>query len=487
MSQFEVRDDKYKDSFQSRKTFKHNSGDLIKLFPFSTDSKASDKSEVDLVTFYGVTGEFYRACLNIAFSRKPSKDDLVASIVSSVETDDISFLIDIISKLIYTEENDLSLFNVDVLPHLCFSSPNVKLDKLHRFICSLLIDNTTKTIVKANNNHRSVNILYNLVVSELNKLSNSTARGGESDRYYQGNLVKKIRAMFNSDLNNLSGLDEFYLKNVSSLIKYYYFLYISQLSFHLERMFDYKSDFYPVYFTLEWEKLSRSRMAVDHGWLKLKSSLIPIFAHSNTLEMLNTINFDRVPVSINYPFTYEDIFGAVMVMSIEQQNLFAYSVSNLINKYKENFAEVNWTVFEDKFLLPANAIYTSFHCFSLIYRLYSMIKFQFEYPNFKSAYVSYSSWFKSFVDLNYIKLRGSLGPSLKIDREHLLMFTELSILSTGKDKILVNVLWGELEKRGLWFDDRSKHEIILFFEKNNSLEKKSDSGDAQYIKRLFNK
>jgi DNA phosphorothioation-dependent restriction protein DptG len=84
-------------------------------------------------------------------------------------------------------------------------------------------------------------------------------------------------------------------------------------------------------------------------------------------------------------------------------------------------------------------------------------------------------------------LRGSLGGSLKIDRDLLLMMTELAIMSEGDgyDKILVNKLWEQLERRGFYFDEKTKQAVIVFFGKINTLEKKSDSGDAQYIKRLY--
>ena len=39
-----------------------------------------------------------------------------------------------------------------------------------------------------------------------------------------------------------------------------------------------------------------------------------------------------------------------------------------------------------------------------------------------------------------------------------------------------------MEHRGLFFDRDSKNKIIELYEKLNLIEKKSDSGDAQYVR-----
>ena len=62
----------------------------------------------------------------------------------------------------------------------------------------------------------------------------------------------------------------------------------------------------------------------------------------------------------------------------------------------------------------------------------------------------------------------------------LLFFTRLCV---GKeDKIRLKTFWKRLERRGIFFDRKTKEEVVNLFEKINLLEKKSDSGDAQYVK-----
>ena len=61
------------------------------------------------------------------------------------------------------------------------------------------------------------------------------------------------------------------------------------------------------------------------------------------------------------------------------------------------------------------------------------------------------------------------------------MFTKI-ILAEHDGKVKLSVLFDKFEERGLVFDRESKRKIIELFEKMNFLEKRSDSGDAQYVK-----
>ena len=40
-------------------------------------------------------------------------------------------------------------------------------------------------------------------------------------------------------------------------------------------------------------------------------------------------------------------------------------------------------------------------------------------------------------------------------------------------------------KRGIYLDKQSQESIVEFYEKLNLIEKKSDSGDAQYVKGIL--
>jgi DNA phosphorothioation-dependent restriction protein DptG len=481
---FKINDQRFISSFESSKGLQHNKGNLIKLFPFATDKKYLAESITDFESFNGITGEFFRACLDMQFNKTPSKSDLLEAVVDLVNTKHKIQLKNTVKALTYNESDDLYLFNANILPHLSLKSNNSKLRTIQEFIVNLLVDDEVKAIIKSSNGNKHENILYNLVIDRLDALSEKTEREDDFSGYYQGELVTKIRNLFKGDLGNLSQLEEFYVANVSQLIKYYYFYYVTQLSFRLADFFDTSRDIHPVYFTLTWEKLSRSRLALEHGWRKVETGATTLFAHANTLELLNTIDFGKTFNQIISPFTYREVEAGVDAMSEDEEKNFAFVVNQLITRYQSKL-DYKWELFEESYVKPEGEIYEKYHSLSLIYRLFSMVKHQFENSARSAAYADFSTWYKLFVKANYFKLRGNLGGSLKIDRDLLLLMTELSIMSTGKDKILVNALWVEFEKRGIYLDEKSRREVFTFFEKSNILEKKSDSGDAQYVKRLY--
>ena len=61
----------------------------------------------------------------------------------------------------------------------------------------------------------------------------------------------------------------------------------------------------------------------------------------------------------------------------------------------------------------------------------------------------------------------------------------ITALCVKEDRIKLNDLFKEYERRGLFFDRYSKEEIINLLNTWNLIDKKSDSGDAQYVKSIL--
>ena len=49
----------------------------------------------------------------------------------------------------------------------------------------------------------------------------------------------------------------------------------------------------------------------------------------------------------------------------------------------------------------------------------------------------------------------------------------------------LNCLFAEFERRGVFMDATTREHVIAYYEKLNIIEKKSDSGDAQYVKGIL--
>ncbi|MCX2478373.1 DNA phosphorothioation-dependent restriction protein DptG [Pedobacter sp. MC2016-15] len=491
---FIINEIKYKSSFINAKGFTHNKGNLIKLFPFATDTTSLTESAHDFRTFKGATGEFFRVCRDLSFTKVLDKEELIGSILKDVYTEHAFELKNLLTELFFDEDNDLVLFDPEILPHLNNKSQNVKLKNLQAFISNLLIDEeVTELVSNIFTARRENNIIYKLVLEHLTHTAKGEPNTQDRSGTYEGRIALDIRQLFKDDLRQLIAFPDFFIENISVLIKYYYFQYIIRLTTQLNYMFNDDRKASPLFYSLEWEKLSRSRFCLESGWNKLEHSMEDSFVHANCLELLNTIEGNYGCFATGKPFTYEEILDTVKNMPPEGQNDLSIKVHRLIEDYmgaiqkaeKDN-ERFNWSNFTQQESDETKS-WTEHHSLKLIDRLFQLIRYQFKNTGRRKPYAEYKLWFTNFVKSSYIKYRGSLGATLKIDRALLLLLTELSILSSKSDKIILNRLWTDFELRGLFLDHESKKEVIIFFDKINILEKKSDSGDAQYVKSLLMK
>ena len=82
----------------------------------------------------------------------------------------------------------------------------------------------------------------------------------------------------------------------------------------------------------------------------------------------------------------------------------------------------------------------------------------------------------------FLKQRGSLGYLFNITHDFLILMTAVIVKD---ERMPFKTLLKEFEKRGVAFDRHSVEEIIAVFNSHNILDKKSDSGDAQYVKPIL--
>ena len=72
---------------------------------------------------------------------------------------------------------------------------------------------------------------------------------------------------------------------------------------------------------------------------------------------------------------------------------------------------------------------------------------------------------------------------LNLTEETLIFLTKVCI--KDQEMMRLNDVFNEFELRGVYLDNISKEQVMRYYEKLNLIEKKSDSGDAQYVKRIL--
>jgi len=477
------------DVYLTNGKFKHHTGKSIKLMPFITNNKNLSEISSDLKSFQGVVGECFRLSKNKIFDKsfntdketsfkKKLRDHIIKNALGKVDSDNTEQFKNIIINLFFEEDADLIKFNKQVLPFMNFSFEHSQLNETARFFYDIFLDEETLTsddLISGSND----NLFYKLIVECLPKLKTKTTN---KEIKYK-NIFHDIRNQFLIDFNFLVSNEESFLKHIEDLFKYYYFFYLSQLSQKLNS-FGENDKNKPVYFSMDWEVLSQSRKAYQYGWKSFAYSLEGLFAHANTIELMNyiTINDEKLGDYVSAKQKYaqlQDNEKEELINKIKELSSF---YTNHITVFE---AGANWEKGENEislFLERNKHRYIDEISVELI-SLYKRVKYQFDNSSRKSAHDKYGNWLFTFCKSNYTKTRGRLGLTTILNQDLLLFLTKLCV--GNEDKIRLNLLWERLKLRGIIFDEVTKTEVIKLLERINLLEKKSDSGDAQYVKSII--
>jgi DNA phosphorothioation-dependent restriction protein DptG len=283
----------------------------------------------DLQSFQGIVGECFRLSNDKMFDKSFSTDKkssfkkklrnhILTEVMGKVNSDNSEEFKDIVINLFFEEDGGLIKFNKQVLPYMNFITDHAQLNETARFFYDIFLDSETlngKKLTSSNND----NLFYQLIVDSLPELSNK--KSSNTSKQYE-NLFKEIKVLFLEDFKFLACNEETFLKHIEDLFKYYYFFYLTQLS-HRFNSFGRSEGINPIYFSMDWETLSESRLSYQYGWKKLADDLNGLFAHANTIELLNYITINGDPIG-----DYLSIKRKWTELSLDEQK-------QLIDKIKE--------------------------------------------------------------------------------------------------------------------------------------------------------
>ncbi|EHK2327201.1 DNA phosphorothioation-dependent restriction protein DptG [Clostridium perfringens] len=436
----------------------HKQGSRFKLLPYAANEKTL------VYDFSGVLGSFSRCISDKEIKGEFNCEEFIEEVAEQVgeyegNLSEETFK-DIIRTIFIKEEN---LVNFDIKTLNYISSTNAD-EKIARFLYSVLVDENIK---KEALNHYDIevdNILYKLVLKALPILKEKQYQMDEYKCY-----IPYIKEIFIKDFRFLIKNEELYKNSLKRLLEYYYMFYVSQLSIKLDQFENAELDkVEKIYYTLSWESTSKNRTAYRLGWNLLKNKVNSLFSHAITLELLNTNNCKE---QLGYT-ELSEIYSTLDKSELEE------NLKEVVDAYQNQVKDVSW----DEFKITSKQ--SSVNGFNEVYRLYDSLEYQFERKDSRNrAYKAYRNWFIKFVEKNFAKRRGALGYNLNLTEDDIILMTKICI--NDKKKLKLNVLFEEFEKRGLFFDMDSSKKIIQLYEKLNLLEKKSDSGDAQYVRSVL--
>ncbi|WP_102345888.1 DNA phosphorothioation-dependent restriction protein DptG [Bacillus sp. Marseille-P3661] len=463
-------DREYLNELFTKKT-NHDTGKTLDVLPFTSQTGAiRDK-------FHKVMGEYVRNICQLKYDEKSlgnrefyvssKENELSEYIASNVEFNNDDEMYD------FTRFLDQYLFSQDEIKPIhpfLFNYMSIKVDKdklenelkkYGQFLNEVFGKNNSE-ITSIFTTKDSEDILTELILSKMDALKETKVKSVQ----YQP-LLNSFSELYKEDLIYLSKYKDYFLASFPLLTHYYVFMYACQLLLKFEQYTE--SDFnkvHPLYFALEWESISKRRKAADEleGFKFIKEKSINLFRHIHTISHLshNSLNEDN-KAGISF-MPYSELYDRIKAKGNEYEQEFLKELKQWIQDYSI-YKKVN--VVDHSEDLPA-AFRVLFTCLK----------------EGMSANVC-KKYGENIEDLGanqFIKTRGSLGQVLNVKHEFLLLLTAVSV----KDKrIPLNELFKEYEKRGIKFDRYSKKEIIKLFDNLNILDKKSDSGDAQYVKPIL--
>lgn len=468
--EFEIDEKIFKKDYGIDKgSIKHSTGKNIKLLPYTT--KYEKKHNEQIKKFNYCIGEFCR----LIYNKKLKKEEVnlmdIDLFIKEVDADlnDKVALKLIIKEIFFDGNGNMNTFHPKLLNYISMPKSDYNAS-LAKFLYDVLLNDDqgekVKDKIKKCFDYIPDNVMELLILNNLPQLDED-----KNSKILYKNVCSNVSGLFKEDLDFILEDPELFTEEFENLLEYYYFFYVSQFVIKTSKFFDAdRNSTEELYFNLDWETVSKSRISYELGWKMLESNLKMLFTHVNLLEMLNSNDNEKT-------YDYIDLNEMIINLSEEQKFNMLQNIKYIKNLYVNSVDDVEWNQYTSLKKYKEDEIKQEIH------DLFKRIDYQFIKSCRKKPYEGYRRWFEEYCKFNFLRRRGSLGYTLNITKEMLLFITKLCI--KDREKIKLKDLFEEYKRRGIYFDRDSQSKIVDLFEKLNIIEKKSDSGDAQYVRTIL--
>lgn len=466
---------------RSAKQNRHEMGDAYKMFPFN--SHATAKPLVDALD--QVLGSFIleitqnkiipTAKLDYEFESQSGEvnNELSAFIAHDFfedndgNSDDELEFIKMLNNFLYTNGSFTPihpyLFNL-------LNFRTVKKEDEYKAYGTFLADcfgEDTK-LKEVFNDNTTNNILIKAILNSAQKLVKP--KETKRDREYYS-VLPCFTDLYKEDVAFLQQNKERFFKDFPLLTHYYLFMYVAQVIYKSESYL--KADHMkatPLYFILENEKLSKRRKEANRyqSYEEVKERAKYLYAHMHTMSHLSYNVFDSAKNTLhekNIVTLYSELKE-----KIDLENDPALE-KDFIEKFQELILAYRaWKENPDTTLPATFEELIKTYVQDLTKGLNNGVQDKF------------SRVIEKLASKQFIKQRGSLGYNFNLKHDLLILLTSVIV---KEDRMPLKRVFEELELRGITLDKYSKLEVIALYNAHNILDKKSDSGDAQYVKRIL--
>lgn len=274
-----------------------------------------------------------------------------------------------------------------------------------------------------------------------------------------------MQQQFVDDLRVLATNPTFLITNLEEFFVQYCYFALTQMIVQTNRFTEFDAEKpFPVVLFLNTESTQKWRDGYRYGYKLLKEEFRYFYAHEHVLNILGANTF--VEEGNWYYHDYQHFFDEQPPEAGQQ---FVQSIYRWIEEVMAaRIDDVQPIPYEGQTLEKA------------FRDLVELVRLQVK----DEIYSRYTKAFDMFLRRFYRKNGGSLGSLLAINPKQLLTMIAVCV-GPKNNRLELNYLWEELEKRGVFLDDQSREEVVHLLDQLNYLDKKSDSGDAQYVKAIL--
>lgn len=442
------------------KELKHNSGNRFKLFPYVTNTNSI------IISLDLVIGRYISQVEKI-IPQQITVEELIEKLMEETEiAPGAKELFQQVVKSNYFDRNGkIRSTNLSMITQIPCEESGAR--KVADYLVDVLGDDEK---LKISVDHATAileeqsNVLEKFIISKLESKP-LPPRDTATYQRITNSLHKKYEEDFEYILGSRNRISDYLIP----LLEFYYFTYTAQAILQLNRFLaGDRENCIPLYFCLDWEKTSLNRLCYTQGWRMLQEKINSIFAHAIVIDILNQTEEDYDPVDYIRldELVQEDgedhrIAEEIKVLTDRYRN--AITDCPEMKELRRQYSAKNETAAEVRFLFES-------------------VRTQFENTGRKPRYSSYATHFSEYGK-KYLKRRGRSGMMLNLTEETLIFLTKVCI--KDQEKMRLNNVFNEFELRGVYLDNISKEQVMHYYEKLNLIEKKSDSGDAQYVKRIL--
>ena len=435
---------------------KHKIGVKSKFFPFTTN----ERYVINQKETSGTVAELVRLINGKQLdATEINIDEIIKKIMSLVQIEDANdegYLYEIIKEQIMNEDGSRNIFHYKLYNYI---NSNKKEQKIAKFLYDIVFKNMDY-FNEIYNEVQDEDVITKLILEGMDQADYLIDKRLNKNEDVYENKLTFITKLAYEDFKFLSTNKEFFLEYFERLVYFYYFYYLTQLCIKINKRFN--VDYNKVeetYYLLDWEKAGKNRKSTLKGYKDIRSRGEDLWVNLNVIEhsnfLMGTENYNLVEIEEYFKSLEED-----------KKKEYLETLKEWIKEYKI-CTQQEYNDIELDFNILMNEIIKS-------------VSVKLSEPGRGRRLFNNV---EEIGKLYFLKSRGgSYGYMFNLTQETVLMLTAICV---KEEKITLKALFEEYNKRGVFLDKESKELVVKFLEKLNLIDKKSDSGDAQYVKSIL--